>query len=45
MAEQNISMEGKGFELLATIPVNGTYILGIYKGELSEFDILIKSVN
>lgn len=42
MAEQNISMECKGFELLATIPVNGTYILGIYKGELSEFDILIK---
>lgn len=42
MAEQNTSMECKGFELLATIPVNGTYILGIYKGGLSEYDILIK---
>lgn len=42
MAEQNISMECKGFELLATIPINGTFILGIYKGGLSEYDILIK---
>lgn len=42
MAKQNISMECKGFELLATIPVNGTYILGIYKGGLSDYDILIK---
>ena len=27
---------------MATINVNGTYILGIYKGTLSEFDILLK---
>lgn len=42
MSGQNISMVCKNFELLATIPVNGTYILGIYKGSLSEYDILIK---
>lgn len=42
MTEPNISMECKDQELLATIPVNGTYILGVYKGQLSEYDILIK---
>lgn len=42
MAKQNISMEYDGLELLATIPVNGSYILGVYKGSLSEYDILIK---
>jgi len=36
------SMEKKGFELLAVIPVNGTYLLGIYKGTLSKYDILLK---
>lgn len=36
------SMESSGFELLATIPVNGTYLLGVYKGTLSEYDILLK---
>lgn len=42
MVEHNISMECTGFELLTTISVNGTYILGIYKGRISEYDILIK---
>lgn len=32
----------KKFELLATIPVNGSYILGVYKGTLSKYDILLK---
>ena len=36
------SMEKKGFELLAVIPVNGTYLLGIYQGTLSKYDILLK---
>ncbi len=42
MATQNISMISKKHELLCEIPINGTYILGIYKGSLSEFDILLK---
>lgn len=42
MDNQNISMSCKGHELLCEIPVNGSYILGIYKGTLSEFDILLK---
>ena len=29
-------------EPLCVIPINGTYILGIYKGTLSDFDILLK---
>lgn len=36
------SMETRGKEILAVIPVNGTYLLGVYKGTLSEFDILLK---
>lgn len=36
------SMETRGKELLAVIPVNGTYILGVYKGTISEFDILLR---
>ena len=32
----------KGSEPLATININGTYILGIYQGTLSEFDILLR---
>ncbi len=42
MAKQNISMVCKGRELLCEIPINGSYILGIYKGSLSDFDILLK---
>lgn len=37
-----ISMECKGQHPLAIVPVNGTYILGIYKGTLSDYDILLK---
>lgn len=36
------SMQIKGHELLAEFPVNGSYIIGIYQGSISEFDILIK---
>lgn len=42
MANQNTSMVCKGQEPLCEIPINGTYILGIYKGTLSEFDILLR---
>ena len=42
MENQNISMVCKGQEPLCVIPINGTYILGIYKGVLSDFDILLK---
>ncbi|MDE7410738.1 MAG: hypothetical protein K2M94_01710 [Paramuribaculum sp.] len=42
MASQNISMVCKGQEPLCVIPINGTYILGIYKGALSDFDILLR---
>ena len=42
MEEQNISMVCKNQEPLCVIPINGTYILGIYKGALSDFDILLK---
>ncbi len=36
------SMRIKGRELLAEFPVNGSYIIGIYQGSISDFDILIK---
>jgi len=36
------SMHIKGHELLAEFPVNGSYIIGIYQGTISDFDILIK---
>lgn len=36
------SMEVKNFKLLAVVPINGTYLMGIYQGSLSEYDILIK---
>ena len=36
------SMVTKNHELLAVIPVNGIYILGVYKGSLSQYDILLK---
>ncbi len=42
MVNQNTSMVCKDLEPLCEIPINGTYILGIYKGTLSEFDILLK---
>ena len=42
MEEQNISMVCTGQEPLCVIPINGTYILGIYKGTLSAFDILLR---
>lgn len=42
MEDQNISMVCNGQEPLCVIPINGTYILGIYKGTLSAFDILLR---
>ena len=36
------SMQIKGHELLAEFPVNGSYIVGVYQGSISDFDILIK---
>ena len=38
----NPSMKIKHNILLAEFPVNGTYIIGIYQGSLSKYDILIK---
>ena len=38
----NPSMKIKDHELLAEFPVNGSYIIGIYQGSISDFDILIK---
>lgn len=38
----NHSMQVKNKQLLAEIPVNGTYLIGVYQGSLSEYDILIK---
>ena len=35
-------MVSRGVEPLAVIPINGTYILGVYPGSLSEFDILLR---
>lgn len=34
--------KGKHYEPLAVFPVNGKYILGVYKGSFSEFDLLIR---
>ncbi len=42
MPNQNISMTCNVQEPLCVIPINGTYILGIYKGTLSDFDILLR---
>lgn len=42
MANQNISMISNGQKPLCEIPINGSYILGIYKGTLSDFDILLR---
>jgi len=35
-------MISKGKSPLAIVHINGTYILGIYKGKLSEYDIVLK---
>lgn len=35
-------MISKGFEPLAVFQVNDSYILGVYQGRLSEFDLLLK---
>lgn len=40
--DQPPRMTVKGKELLTTIPVNGTYLLGVYQGTLSEYDLLLK---
>lgn len=37
-----LSMQNTKNVLLAEFPVNGKYLIGIYQGSLSEFDILIK---
>ena len=42
MANQNILMISNGQKPLCEIPINGSYILGIYKGTLSDFDILLR---
>ena len=42
MENRNISMVCNGQEPLCVIPINGTYLLGIYNGVLSDFDILLK---
>jgi len=36
------SMISKGNQPIAVFPVNGKYILAVYKGNLSEFDLLLK---
>lgn len=38
----SLSMQNTKNVLLAEFPVNGKYLIGIYQGSLSEFDILIK---
>jgi len=35
-------MVSRGESPLSTVHINGTYILGIYKGKLSEYDICLK---
>ena len=35
-------MNNSGIEPLLIIPVNGEYILGIYQGRISEYDLLLK---
>jgi len=36
------NMTSKGIKPLATFQVNSTYILGVYQGSISEFDLLLK---
>ncbi|WP_029521109.1 hypothetical protein [Persephonella sp. IF05-L8] len=38
----NECMKLKNFELIHAFKINGEYIIGIYKGSISPFDILIK---
>lgn len=35
-------LKGKELILLATFPINGKYVLGVYQGSISEFDILLR---
>jgi hypothetical protein len=35
-------MSSKGLEPLLTLPVNGKYLLSVYQGSLSKFDLLLK---
>ena len=35
-------MISRGKQPLAVFPVNGKYVLAVYKGSLSEFDLLLK---
>ena len=42
MENKNVSMISKGQEPLCKIPINGSYILGIYKESLSDYDILLR---
>lgn len=36
------NMLSRGKEPLAVFPVNGKYVLAVYKGKISEFDLLLK---
>lgn len=38
----NSRIKGRELTLLATFPVNGKYILGVYQGFISEFDLLLR---
>lgn len=42
MKQKEPSMISKGDSPLAIVHINGTYILGIYKGKLSEYDICLR---
>ena len=35
-------MVSKGTEPLLTLPINGKYLLGVYQGSFSQFDLLLK---
>lgn len=36
------TIKRKKLTLLATFPINGKYVLGVYKGFISEFDLLLR---
>ena len=40
--DQYPSMTSRGVKPLAEFRINGKYILGVYQGSLSEFDLLLK---
>lgn len=42
METQMPSMVAKKQEPLSVIPINGTYILAVYQGSISQFDLLLK---